>query len=365
MRFRIKKMLRILFIILIISSLQSFSQSPKYRFEVFAGSKAGFKDAQGKEAQMHSPEGIAIDKDGNLYTTEYRTSIIRKIDKNGNVTLLAGQSMKTGFADGKAAEALIDRPHGIELDQQGNVYFCDMKNNLIRKIDKNGIVSTFAGTPQKAGNVDDKASEAQFYQSEDLAFDSKRNMYVADTYNFTIRKIDKNGIVSTFAGKAGVGGYADGKGTEAMFNKPLGIAIDKKDNIYVADADYDGKNMGNCLIRKIDLAGNVSTLAGIPKTEGNKDGTLKEATFHRPVGIAVDKKGNIYVADTEGDVIRFIDKKGNVSTIGGQYLQEKSAEGIGTEAAFFDPQSLVVAPNGDIFIADTHNSKIIVGRKVK
>jgi sugar lactone lactonase YvrE len=357
--------MKYLFLILTYFTFSTFSFSQKYRFEVYAGSEAGFKDAKGKEAQMHSPEGIAIDKEGNIYTTEYRTSIIRKIDKNSNVSLLAGQPMKIGFADGKATEALIDRPHGIELDKEGNVYFCDMKNNLIRKIDKNGMVSTFAGTVGKSGNVDGKALESQFYQSEDLAFDSKGNMYVADSYNFTIRKIDKNGIVSTFAGKAGVGGYADGKGKEAMFNKPLGIAIDKKDNIYIADADYDGKNPGNCLIRKIDLGGNVSTFAGVPMTEGNKDGDIKKATLHRPVGIDVDAKGNIYIADTEGDVIRIIDKKGNIQTIGGQYLQEKSKEGIGKKAAFFDPQALVVAPNGDIFITDTHNSKIIVGRKIK
>jgi DNA-binding beta-propeller fold protein YncE len=352
-------------IILLFLPLSILAQIPEFRFEVFAGSKAGFKDAKGKEAQMHSPEGIAIDKEGNIYTTEYRTSIIRKIDKNGNVSLLAGKPMKTGFKDGHSEDALIDRPHGIELDKKGNIYFCDMKNHLVRKIDKNGKVSTFAGTPNQSGNKDGSALEATFCQSEDLAFDSKGNLYIADSYNFTIRKIDTKGRVSTFAGQAGLGGYIDAKGTAAMFNKPLGIAIDSKDNIYVADADYDGKNPGNCLIRKIDLKGNVSTFAGIPGIEGKKDAHLREATFHRPVGIAVDKKGNIYVADTEGDVIRFIDTNGNVSTIGGQYLQEKSEEGIGTNAAFFDPQAIVVASNGDLYIADTHNSKIIIGRKIK
>jgi sugar lactone lactonase YvrE len=352
-------------IILILFSLNIKAQNVEYKFETFAGSTAGYKNAKGKEAQIHSPEGIAIDKKGNLYVTEYRTSIIRKIDSDGNVTLFGGQPFKTGFKDGKMEDALIDRPHGIALDEKENVYFCDMKNHLIRKIDKNGVMSTYAGTVGKSGSADGEKSQASFNQPEDLAFDSKGNLFIADSYNFTIRKINKKGIVSTVAGKAGMGGYADGKGENALFNKPLGIAINKDNEICVADSDYDGKMGGNCLIRKIDKNGNVSTFAGVPNVEGNKDGTKDEATFNRPVGIEIDDLGNIYIADTEGDVIRMIDKKGNVSTIGGQYLKESSEEGIGKEAAFFDPQSLVVSKKGDIFITDTHNSRIVVGRKIK
>jgi sugar lactone lactonase YvrE len=342
----------------------SFAQE-KYKFTTYAGSVDGFQDGERLASLFRSPEGITIDAKGNLYITEYRSSIVRKIDKNGQVSLLAGQVLKTGFADSKASEALFDRPHGIALNQKGVIYICDMKNHLIRAISSNGFVSTIAGKAGEAGTADGNKNEARFSQPEGIVVNSKGELFVADSYNFTIRKIDLKGNVTTFAGKAGVGGYADGKGKNAMFNKPIGIAIDNRDNLYIADSDYDGKPSGNCLIRKIDKTGNVSTLAGVPNVQGHMDGKAKEALFHRAVGITVDSKGNVFVADTEADLIRKIDKNGMVTTIGGQYLVEKAIDGIGSEAAFFDPQSLVVAANGDIFITDTLNNKIIVGRKIK
>jgi sugar lactone lactonase YvrE len=353
-----------IFLFLIITNAL-VAQKYVYEFKILTGQKAGFKDGPAQEALLHSPEGICVDKEGNLYITEYRTSIVRKINTKNTVTLLAGTPSKTGFADGPINEGLIDRPHGIAVHPNGEIYFCDMRNGLIRKVDKNGIMSTYSGTAGTLSNIDGPKNKATFNKPEDLVFDSKGNAYIADSYNFTIRKIDTNGIVSTFAGQPGKGGFANGNGTEALFNKPLGICMDKKGNLYVADADYDGPNPGNCLIRKIDKKGNVSTYAGIQGKEGNKDGPKHKAELHRPVGIDIDKKGNIYIADTEADLIRIINKKGIVYTIGGQYLIEKSMEGKGAEAAFFDPQSLCVDAKGTIYIADTHNSKIIIGKRIK
>ena len=337
----------------------------KYKFETFAGSVDGCLNGDRKRALFRSPEGITVDDEGNLYITEYLSSIIRKIDAKGNVSILAGQPLKTGYKDGKASESLIDRPHGVAVDKEGNIFFCDMKNHLIRKIDNAGIVSTVAGKNGESGIEDGMSKNARFNQPEGIVVDSKGNLFVTDTYNFTVRKIDKNGMVTTFAGIGGKEGYSDGVGKQALFNMPIGIAIDRNDNLFVVDAIYDSPKQGNSLIRKIDSKGNVSTFAGVQGKDGHKDGNLRKALFHKPVGIAIAKDGTIFVADTEADLIRIIDKKGNVSTIGGQYLVEKMQDGIGNEAAFFDPQSLVVAPNGDIFITDTLNNKIIVGKKIK
>jgi serine/threonine protein kinase, bacterial len=336
-----------------------------YKFETYAGSIDGFVDGNRNKALFRTPEGITADDKGNLYITEYRSSIIRKIDFKGNVSILAGQPLKTGYADGKASESLIDRPHGIAVDKEGNVFFCDMKNHLIRKIDSKGFISTIAGKQGKAGIKDGVGKNAQFNKPEGIVVDSKGNIFVADTYNFTVRKIDKKGNVSTFAGIGGKEGYADGNGKEALFNMPIGIAIDKKDNLFVVDAIYDSEKKGNSVIRKIDSKGNVMTFAGVQGKNGHKDGTLREAIFHKPVGITVSNDGTIFVADTEADLIRMIDTKGNVSTIGGQYLIEKSQDGVGNKAAFSDPQSIAVAPNGDIFITDTFNNKIVKGTKIK
>jgi DNA-binding beta-propeller fold protein YncE len=355
-----------IYALLLISPYPIFAQT-QWQFETYAGTggKGDFLDGDRKTALMHSPEGITIDNKGNLYITEYRTSIIRKIDANGQVSLIAGQPMKTGFADGKFNEALIDRPHGIAVNKEGNIFFCDMKNHLIRKISTDGIVSTYAGKAGVSGTADGVGEEARFYMPEGVALDSKGNLYVVDTYNYTVRKIDKNRRVTTVAGKGGEKGYADGKGLDARFDRPIGLAIDKKDNVYIVDAEYDSKtNSGNCVIRKLNKKGKVTTFCGTPKTQGHKDGKLKEAQFHRPVGITIAPNGTMYIADTEADLIRMIDKKGNVTTLGGQYLEEKIADGIGNQAAFFDPQSLVIAPNGDLFITDTLNHRIVVGRVV-
>jgi hypothetical protein len=342
----------------------SLAQIVQYKFETYAGGKEGFADGNRKNALFFSPEGIAVDKKGNVYVTEYRTSIVRKIDFKGNVKVIGGQAMKTGYADGKLEESLFDRPHGLAVDKNGTVYVCDMKNHLIRTISKDGIVGTFAGVPKEQGTDDGYRLKAKFNQPEGIAINSKGEIFVADTYNFTIRKIDNQGNVTTFAGTSGKSGYADGMGKDALFDMPLGIAIDKNDVIFVADANYDGDKNGNNIIRKIDKNGIVSTFCGVLRQAGNKDGLPQEALFHRPVGIATTNNGFLYIADTEGDVIRKIDSKGNVSTLGGQYLQEKTLNGIGKEAAFFDPQSIAVSQNGDIYLADTHNSRIVKGIKI-
>jgi DNA-binding beta-propeller fold protein YncE len=338
----------------------------KYRFETYAGSVEGFKDGNRKVALFRSPEGIVADKKGNLFITEYGSSIVRKIDSKGNVTLFAGQPLKTGFQDGKASESLIDRPHGIAVGANGDVFFCDMKNHSIRKNSLDGMVSTVAGKNTEKGIEDGLGENARFNQPEGIAINSKGELFIADTYNFTIRKIDINGLVSTFAGKGNQAGYADGKGKNARFNMPLGIAIDKNDNLYIADANYDLDSMqGNSLIRKIDTKGNVSTFAGVREQNGHKDGKANKAIFNKPVGIAIGPDGSIFIADTEADLIRIIDKNRKVSTIGGQYLKENSLTGIGRSATFADPQSITVAPNGDIYIADTFNNRIVVGKKLK
>lgn len=363
MMFRNKIAILIFVLTYLKPGIKLFAQKPIYTFKTFAGSVDNeHKDGPREHARLRSPEGIAMDTEGNLFITEYRSSIVRKINAAGEVTLFAGKVNETGFKDGQ--DALFDRPHGAAVDKEGNVYVCDMKNHLIRKITKNGFVSTYAGTPKISGATDGPANMAQFNQPEDLAFDSKGNLYIADSYNFTIRKITKNGIVSTLAGTTGKGAYKNGPGSVALFNKPLGICVDVFDNLYIADADYDGKEPGNCLVRKIDLSGRVSTYAGVPTQDRHKDGPKLKAHFNRPVGIEVDMHGNIYIADTEADLIRMITKNGEVITLGGQYLQELSQEGIGEGAAFFDPQSLVISSNGNLFITDTHNNKIIIGTKI-
>lgn len=343
------------------------THTEEYKFHTLAGMDGGgHVDGPLHIARLRSPEGIAIDKFGNLYITEYRSSVVRKITNDGQVITLAGKDMELGWADGPGKDARFNRPHGVAVDDDLNVYVCDMINCTIRKISPDGIVSTLAGIPEKRGSKDGDVSEATFYFPEDIAVNSKGYLYVADSYNYTIREISPEGIVKTFAGKAGEPGSKNGIGCEARFNKPLGLAVDSDDNLYVADSDYDNNNPpGNSIIRKITPNGKVTTIAGIPGKAGHSDGKAQKAQFNNPVGIDVSPDGTIYIADTEAELIRKIDKKGQVTTLGGKYLVEDKLDGIGEDARFFDPQAIVVDAAGNLIICDTLNNRICKGIRKK
>jgi DNA-binding beta-propeller fold protein YncE len=278
--------------------------------------------------------------------------------------VLAGKALDTGNVNGTGSEARFNRPHGLVVVGDSVIYVCDMVSHTIRKVTYSGVVTTFAGVMGEAGVNDGFRTKARFNKPEAIAVNSKGELFVADSYNCTIRKIALNGEVTTIAGIAGKAGCADGEGTKAMFNRPLGIAIDERDNIYIADSDYDGTG-GNSLIRKISPEGIVSTFAGIPSITGHVDGKRGDSQFDRPVGIAVGPDGVIFIADTKACLIRKIDTNGKVTTIGGTYLESKFADGIGTNARFADPQSIAVDKDGNLYIADTFGGRIRKGVKIK
>ncbi len=183
--------------------------------------------------------------------------------------------------------------------------------------------------------------------------DSKNNFFLADQWSEKIFKMDSNGVMTPFVGggESGTGtekGYADGKGKSALFNSPTKLAIDKNDNIYVADSE-------NHRIRKITPDGTVTTVAGIARF-GNADGKTSEAQFHSPQGVAVDNKGNIFVADTGNNTIRQISQDGSVTTVAGGALG--FADGTGTGAQFYSPNSIIFDGNSTLYVTDSQNNRI-------
>ena len=257
----------------------------------------GYADGTGSAARFAGPSGVAVDSAGNIYVADHDTHTIRKITPSGVVSTFAGLAGNSGSADGTGNTARFYDPSGIGIDTAGNVYVADTSNHTIRKITAAGVVSTLAGLAGTTGSADGTGSAARFYEPYGVAVDSAGNVYVADYSNNTIRKISSTGVVSTLAGVAGSFGSADGTGTNARLFDPLGVAVDSAGNVYVADTF-------NNTIRKITPSGVVSTLAGLARTEGSADGTGNAARFSYPSGVAVDDAGNVYVSDRENNTIR-------------------------------------------------------------
>ena len=268
--------------------------TPDGTVTTFAGSgAAGNNDGLGTAAQFHIPTGIAIDAADNLYVTDYNSHLIRKITSNGMVTTIAGNGF-AGNADGVGTAAQFYSPFAITIDAMGNLFVADQLNHRIRKITPDGEVTTLAGSTQ--GYADGVGTTVKFDRPSGIAIDATGNIYVGDADNHLIRKITKEGTVTTFAGN-GVAGDADGIGTSAQFFHPVGIAIDPIGNLYVGDVD-------NNRIRKIMPNGTVTTFVG--SSQGHADGIGSIARFHDPYCIAIDDAGNFYVSDFRNHCIRKI-----------------------------------------------------------
>ena len=268
---------------------------------------AGSADGTGSAARFDTPRSLVVDAAGNLYVADTFNDTIRKITPAGVVSTLAGLAGSGGAADGTGSAARFSSPHGLAIDAAGNVYVAGF-SPTIRKITPVGVVTTLAGSAGSPGTADGTGSAARFRQPLDLALDSAGNVYVADSgSSATIRKITPAGVVTTLAGLAGSFGSADGFGSAARFGDPRGIAVDAADNIYVSDRV-------NHNLRKVTLAGDVTTLAGLAGSLGNTDGTGPAARFNRPLGLAIDAAGNVYVADTDNNSIRRVTPAGVVTT---------------------------------------------------
>ncbi len=273
--------------------------------------KSGSADGTGAAASFYLPADIAADRAGNLYVADTANNTIRKITPAGVVTTLAGAAGVVGHADGAGAAASFFFPSGVATDSTDNVYVADEMNHTIREITPAGLVTTIAGIVLTAGHADGVGAAATFNRPQGVATDSAGNVYVADTGNSTIRQISPQGTVSTLAGVALRVGHLDGPAALASFYMPHGVATDSAGNIYVADT-------GNNVIRKINPTGVVSTVAGTALTAGHADGAGTAASFNGPHGIAVGRGGNVYIADTTNSTIRKITPDGMVTTVIGQ-----------------------------------------------
>ena len=297
-------------------------------------------------AQINGPYGATLDNAGNLYVADSLNNKVRKVAPDGTISTFAGTGAQGSSGDGgPATQAQFHMPWGIAADTQGNVFIGDFYNPEVRKVDPSGKLSLYTGTQFVAG----------------LTLDSAGNLYIAEYASGQIWKILPSGKGDIFAGVCcsntnGTGPHYGGDGGPAMkasFNLPSGLTADSKGNLYIADS-------GNNRIRKLDSNGIVTTVAGNgTQGFGGDGGPATQAQLNSPSGVAVDASGNLYIADWNNARVRMVDTSGNISTIAGTYGYPGFGDGgLATNAVFGAPVGITIDAHGNLFVADQYDSVI-------
>ena len=325
------------------------------------------------EARLRYPFDVAVDETGSLYIVDTWNHRIRKVDSAGIVTTVAGSGTTGesggGFSGdgGPAVEAQLRFPGGAALDGSGSLYIVDTWNHRIRKVDSAGIVTTVAGSGTTGeggggfGGDGGPAVEARLRYPYGVTVDETGNLYIADARNHRIRKVDSAGVVTTIAG-SGTEGYGGdgGPAVRAQLSHPQGVALDGSGNLYIADA-------WNHRIRKVDSAGIVTTIAGGGTPGGGRgrfgrdSGLAVRARLKYPQGMALDAAGNLYFADIGNHRIRKVDASGIMRTIagtGGAYGGFGGDGGPALQAMLFSPRGMAADKAGNLYIADIGNHRI-------
>ena len=304
------------------------------------------KDGRKTSSWFQWPTGLVVDNRGTLYIADYSNHQIRKVSRNGVVSTFAGSGLP-GHADGVGTDAMFHGPDTVVMDSEGNLLVADSDNFRIRKITPKGLVTTIAGSGHAAYR-DGRRDYARFRYPTGIAIDKNGVIFVADRGSHTIRKITPDGMVTTLAGD-GTRGHQDGIGTQARFRDPISLVPDNSNGLYVVDA-------GNHCIRKITPGGRVITFAG-GRLPGYRNGRGAEARFHWPTGIALDPNGFLYVSDSNNSRIRKISPEGVVTTLAGSGVPGYS-DGPARTARFNFPSGLGFDRVGNLYIADSANHLI-------
>ncbi|MEB3198426.1 MAG: hypothetical protein VKP62_14595 [Candidatus Sericytochromatia bacterium] len=364
---------------------------------------AGHRDGVGQEANFDQPWDLTVDREGNLLVSDRGNHCLRKVTPAGVVTTVAGTPSRSGYQDGDALQARFDDPQGIVVTAAGDLFVCDSDNHCLRRVAPTGLVSTYAGVAGTRGHRNGPADAALFHTPTFLSLAKDGSFYVSDSGNRRLRQVGSDYVVRTLAG-TGEAGELDGPGAfatfrglagvawdetqgilmaeelnrtlrvlryehsvttdfghttpgdrddrvgEARFRQPIGLAFDRNGVMYLADT-------GNHTIRRITLQGEVALFAGRAATEGSRDGTRLDARFRRPRDVVVDLDGMIYVADTGNHCIRRIAPDASVTTLAGAGTAG-FADGQGSAAQFNTPSDLSLGPDGNLYVADTGNHRI-------
>ena len=325
----------------------------------FAGTGQAGRSGDGgpaTAAQINNPFGVVRGPDGAIYFCEYDGQLVRRVAKDGTISTVAGSGAK-GFADGPALQATFDKPHEIRFDARGDLYVADMMNHAIRKIDlKAGTVSTVAGTGKPGyGGDGGPAAAAQLKQPHSIQFGPGGDLFICDIGNHVLRRVDKAGKISTFAGTGKAGPTPDGAPIQGTpLNGPRSLDFDAQGRLWLATRE------GNQVFRLDLKEGRIHHVAGTGKKgfTGN-GGPAKEATLSGPKGIAVGPDGDVYLVDTESHSIRKIDAKtGRLELVIGTGEKGDGPDGPPAACRLARPHGIWIDPDGALFVGDSENHRV-------
>lgn len=318
---------KLVYISLLLAPLTIYSQSRPNKWNV----------------DWENPVGVAVDSSGNIFVTDERSNCVYKLGIEGSFSIFSGHKGKSGHLDGNKYSALFRTPCGIAIDSKNNLYITDSSNHCIRKITPHGEVTTIAGKPGQDGYLDGMGSSALFRYPLGIAVDKSDVIYIADQHNFSIRKIDKSGIVSTLKRMklpwiSQITEYG-----------PSDIAIDGNGIVYFIDSGFH-------FIGRYQTSGYPVLFAGNKLGGVLQDGPAEKASFSSPTGMVITIEGEIFVADTHNNAIRMVSKNGHVTTLAGGGFGDK--DGSGNRAEFRNPRDIAINKDGNLIVCDSGNRSL-------
>lgn len=334
-----------------------------YVIDAFAGTgEQGFHGDGGPATQAHfrGPGGIAVDAAGNVYVADANNRRVRRIDTSGMITTVAGNGEQGSAGDGgPATEAQLNVPTDIALDAGGNLYVAEAVGNRVRKIDATGKINTVAGTGVQGSEGDGgPAVEAQLNRPLTMTVDAEGNIFIGEYNGYRVRRVDLEGTITTIAGTGIKGGGGDGgPATAAQLNYISGLAVDALGNVYVSD-------MNEARIRIISSTGRINTIAGtgVQGFSGNR-GTALEAQLETPGGLALDAAGNLFLTEFWAGRLRRIDSAGIITTIAGTSQQLSNGDmGLAIDAALDRPIRIATDSDGNLYVSEGYADRIRILR---
>lgn len=330
--------------------------SPDGIITTISGSRAGFGGDGGLAvyALLNTPRGLALGPDGSIYISDTGNNVIRRITRDGLISTYAGSRQPGSTGDGGPATAGSISPHAMTFGPDGSLYFAEFDDHRVRRVTRDGILLPVAGNGTRGYSGDNgQATAAALANPSGIAFDATGNLYISEYGNFVIRRVSPDGIIRPFAGSRTPGFSPDGTpAADARFMGTTGLSIDSAQNIYVGD-------QFNFRVRVVDSGLHVSTVLGSGGYRNPPDGApLSGSFFNAPRGLAFDPDGNLIVVDLGAQRIRRLDADGTFHTIAGSGTRGTFNNLAALETFFLDPVGVVVNSSGSVFVADTLGHRI-------